>query len=214
MSFFRRALSLRLARTFSTQNPPVKSNFISKLGIALGLTSLPVVGFAIYDKFAVLPEELKNLNFPLPARFYIRRALCPANSIDETARYLDLAMQRVMAAGIGSASPESTALVLYLARLYLEAENGNVSDLEAAHYALTFKPHVGEAVREELARISLSFKVAERLCALYSSPGHEDREKVRFYANKSLELMENGPNYLKSHFENHPLLPKFKQFAK
>ena len=214
MTILRRFLSANrlFNRNYSTAETPKKVSFISKLGIVIGLTSLPVAGFVIYDRLAGLPLELQNLKFPLPARFYIRRALCPANSIQETARYLDLAMQKVLSSGIGSASPESTALVLYLARLYLEIEgNSNISDLEAAHYALTFKPHVGEAVKEELARIELSFKVAERLCKFYST---ENPEKCHFYANKSIELMENGPNYLKSAFENHPLKSQFHNYLK
>lgn len=202
-------------KNYSTNEIPRKASLVSKFGIFIGFVSLPVAGFVIYDRLAGLPLELQNLNFPLPARFYIRRALYPVNSIQETARFLDLAMQKVLLAGIGSASPESTALVLYLARLYLETESdAHISDLEAAHYALTFKPHVGEAVKEELARIELSFKVAERLCQFYSTEGHENSEKCQFYANKSIELMENGPNYLKSKFENLPLKSEFQKYQK
>lgn len=220
MTILRRFLSTtfnkvsRAKLNYSTNEKiPKKLTLVSKFGILIGVASLPVAGFVIYDRFAGLPLELQNLNFPLPARFYIRRALCPANSIQDTARFLDLAMQKVLLAGIGSASPESTALVLYLARLYLETEgDAHISDLEAAHYALTFKPHVGEAVKEELARIELSFKVAERLCQFYSTAGHENSEKCQFYAKKSIELMENGPNYLKTKFENHPLKHKLQQY--
>ena len=211
---FNKVYTLKL-KNYSTNEIPRKFSLVSKFGIFIGFVSLPVAGFVIYDRFAGLPLEFQNLNFPLPARFYIRRALCPANSIQETARFLDLAMQKVLLAGIGSASPESTALVLYLSRLYLETEGGaHISDLEAAHYALTFKPHVGEAVKEELARIELSFKVAERLCQFYSTEGHESSEKCQFYANKSIELIQNGPNYLKSKFDNLPLKSKFQKYQK
>ena len=217
MPIFRRFLSpnpgLAFRRTFSTKESSKKSSsFITKLGILIGAGSLPIFGFFLYDRYAPLPEELQNLNFPFPARFHIRRALYPANSCQETARHLDLAMQKVLNAGIGSASPESTALVLYLSRLYLDAKEPSISDLEAAHYALTFKPHVGEAVKEEEARIELSFKVAERLCSFFASNGHENWEKVQFYAGKSVDLMENGPSYLKRRFEDHQLKSKFKDF--
>ena len=213
MSIFRKFLSLNRKR-FSTNKSTNSSStsFTTKLGILIGAGSLPIAGFFLYDRFAPLPEELENLNFPFPARWHIRRALCPANSIQETAKQLDLAMQKVLNAGIGSASPESTALVLYLSRLYLDAKEPSIPDLEAAHYALTFKPHVGEAVKEEVARIELSFKVADRLCSFFSSNGHENLEKIQFYAGKSVELMENGPNYLKSRFENHNLKSKFKEY--
>lgn len=215
MSIFRKFLSLN-KKHFSTHdnNSKAPSSFTTKVGILIGVASLPVAGFFLYDRFAALPEELEKLNFPFPARFHIRRALCPANSIQETARHLDLAMQKVLNAGVGSASPESTALVLYLSRLYLDAKEPSIPDLEAAHYALTFKPHVGEAVQEETARIELSFKVADRLCSFFSSKNHEDWEKVHFYAGKSVDLMENGPSYLKSRFENHQLKSKFKEFLK
>ena len=200
-------------RTFSgaAYPPSPKScSIASKFGILIGLGSLPFATFFIYDRFAPLPEEFMNLNFPLSARFYIRRALFPANSIQETARFLDLAMQKVLSSGIGSASPESTALVLFLARQYLESAQPSISDLEAAYYALTFKPHVGEAVKEEIARLELSFKVADKLCSFYSSSGpHQNLEKVDFYSNKSIKLMENGPECIKARFENHPFKTKF-----
>lgn len=217
MSIFRRFLSLnRLAnckqRFSTTEVPKSSTSLASKFGILIGVGSLPIAGFFLYDRFAALPEELENLNFPFPARFHIRRALCPANSIQETGKQLDLAMQKVLNSGIGSASPESTALVLYLSRLYLDAKEPSIPDLEAAHYALTFKPHVGEALKEEAARIELSFKVAERLCSFFSSNGHENWEKIQFYAGKSVELMENGPNYLKSRFQNHQLKLKFMEY--
>lgn len=189
-----------------------KSSFVSKLGIVIGLGTLPIAGFFVFDRFAPLPAELQNLKFNLPARFYIRRALCFSSSISDKAKFLDLAMQKVLASGVGSASPESTALVLYLARLYLEAPNTNMSDLEAAHFALIFKPHVGEAVKEEKARLELSLKVADRLCAFYSSPPHTDTEKVHHYASKSLEFIDNGPAYLHSAFANHPLKESFKKY--
>lgn len=210
MASFKSFLSLLHRRNYSlAKNSTSKA---SKLGILVGFCSLPFAGFFVYDRIAELPEELENLNFPFPARFYIRRALCPANSIHQTARHLDSAMQKVLNAGLGSASPESTALVLYLARLYLEADEPSIPDLEAAHYALTFKPHVGEAVKEEIARIELSFKVADRLCHFFSTGPHADSEKAHHYAEKSINLMENGPTYLKSRFESHPLKARFNQF--
>lgn len=214
MSVFRKFLSLNKFKLYSTDNLKKSSSITTKLGILIGVSSLPIAGFFLYDKFAELPQELQNLNFPLLARYHIRRALCPANSLEETARQLDLAMQKVLNSGIGSASPESTALVLYLSKLYLDAKDPSIPDLEAAHYALTFKPHVGEAVKEESARIELSFKVADRLCTFFSSKGHENLEKVQYFATKSIHLMDNGPSYLKNQFENHHLKSKFKEYIK
>jgi hypothetical protein len=207
------------AKRFNSSHNQPKSSFSSKLGILIGLAGLPVASFFIYDRFAALPNELNDKKFPLLARFYIRRALCPVNSIEETARCLDLAMQRVLASGLGSASPESTALVLFLARLYLEASesnnnNSSIPDLEAAFHALTFKPHVGEAIKEELARLELSFKVAQRLCSFYSSKSHCNPEKVHFYAGRSLEFMDSGPSYLKTKFSDHELRKEFQKYKK
>lgn len=170
------------------------------------------MGFGAYDRFAPLPEELSGLKFPFTARFYIRRALCPAVDVEESARLLDLAMQSVLASGLGSASPESTALVLYLSRRYLEQSTPNVPQLEAAYYALTFKPHVGEAVREEKARLMKSFEVAHRLCQLFTASG--EQEKVKYYADKSLEFLDHGPQYLAASFANHPLRREFENYSK
>lgn len=205
-----KALSLlRLqSRKFSNETVKNPSNLISKFGILIGMISLPIASFYIYDRLAAIPPELQNLHFPLPARFYIRLALFPTNSIQETAKYLDLALKNVLSAGIGSASPESTGLVIFLSKLYLDAKESSIPDLEAAHYALTFKPHVGEALKEEIARVDFSFKVADRLCSFYSSTGHENLEKVHFYSKKSLELMEAV-----SSLRDHPLKQKFNNYA-
>lgn len=197
-------------RSSTNKEAKPRASLVSKVGLLLGLAGLPVFSFVVYDRFAELPLEFKGLNFPLFARFYIRRALCPATSLAEEARYLDLAMQKVFNSGLGSASPESTALVLYLARQYLEAEQPSVPDLEAAYSALTFKPHVGEAIKEERARLELSFKICERLCQIYKS--EKQPEKARLLAEKALNFMNNGPSYLKDGFANHPLRSVFNSY--
>ncbi len=210
----RQSLSLQLKRGLSSSSAPVpkKSSLVSKFGILLGISGLGVLGFATYDRFAELPEELQGLNFPLTARWYIRRALCPATNLNENARLLDLAMQSVLNSGLGSASPESTALALYLTRKYMEQPTPSSPDLEAAYVALTYKPHVGEAIKEEKARLLKSFEVANRLCELFAERG--EHEKVQYYANKSLEFLDHGPKYLSQAFEKHPLRPVFHNYAK
>ena len=213
----RRSLSLRSNSRLSAQlrvyssESAKKGSLISKFGIVLGISGLGVLGFVAYDRFAELPKELQGLSFPFTARWYIRRALLDSK-LSETARLLDLAMQSVLNSGLGSASPESTALVLYLAQRYLDEPEPSLPDLEAAHFALTYKPHVGEAVKEEKARLMKSFEVAHRLCELFSK--QNEKEKVQFYAHKSLDILDHGPKYLSSSFENHPLRPVFEQFSK
>lgn len=210
----RRQSVLSQTRALTTKNsaPFASRSWLTRLGIVVGMASLPVTGFLIYDRMAELPEELRGLNFPFTARFAIRRALCRTASLDDTARHLDTAMQRVLSSGLGSASPESTALVLYLARRYLEAADPRLMDLEAAHLALTYKPHVGESIREERARLELSFRVAERLCRLYEAEPHRNLAKVHFFASKSLEFLNHGPSYLQSAWTSHPLRSQFTKY--
>lgn len=207
------SLGSQVKRNLSTSTPK-KSSIASKIGIVLGVSGLGVLGFVTYDRFAELPEEFRGLNFPFLSRWYIRRALCPVTKLEETARLLDLAMQNVLNSGLGSASPESTALVLYLTRRYMKEPNPSIADLEAAYQALTYKPHVGEAVREERARLMKSFEVAHLLCKFYSQGPHADPGKVRHYASRSLEFIDNGPKYLIKSFENHPLRSDFIKFSK
>jgi hypothetical protein len=209
-SFLSSSFKSRLSSS-TTAASSQKLSIFSKVGILLGISGLGVLGCATYDRLAALPKELEGLNFPLSARWYIRRALCPASKLNESARLLDLAMQSVLNSGLGSASPEATALVLYLTQRYLEQPTPSLPDLEAAHHALTFKPHIGEAVKEEKARLLKSFEVAHRLCELFVQQG--DREKVRFYAEKSLRFLDHGPKYLSSSFENHPLREVFIKYS-
>lgn len=213
MASIGRAIRHSLSQSFPYSTSPAqkKSTFVSKLGIVLGITGLGILGLATYDRFAALPEELQGLNFPLPSRWYIRRALCPANEVEETARLLDLAMQNVLNSGLGSASPESTALVLYLTRRYMEEPTPSLPDLEAAYIALTFKPHVGEAIKEEKARLLKSFEVAHRLCQVYSEQGNH--EKVHYFAARSIDLLDNCPPYLVSTFSSHPLRAEFMKYS-
>jgi hypothetical protein len=204
-------------RKFVSREHAASLSSFSKLGIFVGTASLPITAFMLYDKLAELPPEFLNLQLPLRARFHVRRALWSWNErsgegIDELARQLDLALQAVLNSGLGAASPESTALVLFLSRCYLEAPKTAPSDLEASHAALIFKPHVGESIREERSRLSLSFLVADRLCKIYASPQCSDPDKVRYYASKSLQLLDGGPSYLRAEWTDHPLRSVFRQY--
>ena len=163
----------------------------------------------------MLPADLDNLHYPLLARFYIRRGLYRwkrenlGKYLPDLAKDLDSAMQVVLNSGLGSASPESTALVIFLSRCYLEAAEPSLPDLEAAYVALTFKPHVGEGVKEERKRLEMSFEIANRLCQLYAS---SNPQKVRMYAESALVTLEHGPVYLQSSWGNHPLKPVLKHY--
>lgn len=60
------------------------------------------------------------------------------------AEHLDRAMQAVLDAGLGAASPEATNLVIYLSQLYLyDDPSPSLENLKASYEALIFKPHVG-----------------------------------------------------------------------
>lgn len=109
----------------------------------LGLVLLPFSCLSVYDRFASLPEPLNQTHFPLISRFYIRKALWNGSDMESVAKSLDSALWGVLAAGYGAASPQATALVVYLSRRYLADPNTQPTQLEDAMIALMHKPHVG-----------------------------------------------------------------------
>ena len=214
MSFF---LLPRLTRAYLTASRRageeaagrvlLRSPRLVRLGTILGALCVPLAAYSLYERWAPLPFD-SNLRFPLLAKYYIRRALW-AGSLDQKAFYLDQAMRRVLAAGLGAASPQSTALVIYLSQLYLEQQpHPDPASLRASHAALVHKPHIGEGAAEERARLEMSFKVADRLCDLLREAG--DPSGAAEYAEKALSILERAPPYLRRHWVNHPLRPKFR----
>jgi hypothetical protein len=133
-----------------------------------------------------------------------------SDELTNKAYYLDQAMRAVLNSGYGAASPQSTALVLYLSQLYLDAPTPEIGNLMASHAALTHKPHVGEGVKEERARLEMSFTVANRLCDLLAEV---DPDAAREYATKSLNTMERAPPFLGNSIRNHPLRDRFRRIV-
>jgi hypothetical protein len=77
----------------------------------------------------------------------------------------------------------------------------------ASHAALTHKPHVGEGVKEEQARLEMAFKVAEKLCDLFRE---SDPVRAKGYAEHSIATMTKAPPYLRDLWKEHYLMTKFK----
>lgn len=105
---------------------------------------LPLSCLSLYDRLAPLPDQLRPHRFPLLARIYIRKALLFGSKDTEAlAKDLDNALWAVLQAGLGAASPQATALLVYLSQRYVEDPLVPTEKLEAALNALTHKPHVG-----------------------------------------------------------------------
>lgn len=182
---------------------------IAYLGSALGLCCLPIAAFGIYERLNPLTPPL-NVSFPLTARYYVRRALW-SGPLEQKAYYLDKAMQRVLSAGLGAASPQSTALVVYLSQLYLEERPPQLEHLRASYVALSHKPHIGEGVAEERSRLEMSFRVADKLMEILKPI---DLHAAREYAASSLMKIEKAPPFLGPTIKNHPLADKFRTFLR
>ncbi|PJF16873.1 hypothetical protein PSACC_03321 [Paramicrosporidium saccamoebae] len=174
-------LFIRNLRQLSTESRLWASPRWTRVGFALGAACLPIAAFGTYERLSPFPEPL-NVSFPLSSRYFIRRALW-TDSLADKAYYLDKALQHVLSSGLGAASPQSTALVIYLSMLYMADPTPNVHNLMASHAALIHKPHIGEGVREEQARLEMAFKVAERLCDLFKEC---DPARAKEYAEHSL----------------------------
>lgn len=149
-----------------------------KFGLLIGSVVLPLTCLNLLDRLAELPEPLNQTRFPLLARFYIRKALLlHPNDIDAASKDLDDALWAVMWAGCGAASPQATALLVYLAKRYLDDSATSPARLEAALTSLLHKPHVGkephtltsvqlsvgEALADEKLRLEMSLQILRRL---------------------------------------------------
>lgn len=175
-------------------------------GIVLGALAAPVAAWRLYERHAPLPPPLGGTPFPLLARLHIRRAMW-AGSVAERTRHLDGAMRRVLASGLGAASPQATALLVYLSQLYCEQREPDVRDLAASFAALSHKPHVGEGVREERARLEMSLCVAARLCDVLQ---HRDPARCAAYAQRALDAMQHAPPHIGGGaWADHPLKARF-----
>lgn len=210
-TFIRQKLSLSSFNSFSTTKQFVNQKIwmprrVAKLGLFVGLFCTPLAVWSAYEQFNPLPAPFFNTHYPLMAKYYIRRALL-ADPIESKAFYLDQAMQTVLSSGLGAASPQSTNLVIYLSKLYLENVPNNIENLQASFVALTHKPHVGEGVIEEKARLLMAMKIADRLIEIIP-----DEMEKRNLAQKIQRILDKSPNYLKSIWETHPIRSKVSPF--
>jgi len=176
-----------------------------RVGVLLGVLGVPAAVWRLHDHLSPLPPALLHTRFPLLARLYISRAMW-ARAMDGKAYYLDRAMARVLASGLGAASPQATALLVYLSQLYCEQDEPDVRHLAASLAALCHKPHVGEGVREERARLEMSFRVAAKLCDLLQ---HADPARCAEYAGRALDTMQCAPPSVGAKWANHPLKARF-----
>ncbi len=129
----------------------------------VGAFVFPLSCLSLYDRLAALPEPLNRHRYPFLARIFIRKALLfHSNNVDAMAKDLDSALWAVMNAGLGAASPQSTALVIFISKQFLK--EGDPKKLEEALAALTHKPHVGEALEDEKARLEMGLDVVQHLC--------------------------------------------------
>lgn len=189
------------------------SRRMGRWGWYLGLACSPLAIAAMYERTRPLPEPLAGSHYPLAARWYIRRALWSGAGrgepvTEEEAYWLDQAMRAVLGAGYGAASPQSTALVIYLSRRYAEERSPRPTHLLASFAALTHKPHVGEGALEERARLEMAFEVADRLVGLPAEQlAPAERTNI---ATKALTIMDKSPPYLRETWTRHPLREEFR----
>lgn len=130
---------------------------------------LPIACLSLYDRMAPLPEQLAKHQFPLMARVYIRKSLLlhKSDDLEGIAKDLDAALAAVISSGLGVASPQATALVVFLTKIYLDSPLTPPARLEEALAALTHKPHVGESLEDESSRLEMGLEVVKKLCAIY-----------------------------------------------
>lgn len=137
----------------------------------LSTVVFPLSCLSLYDRLAGYPEPLGRHRFPLVARLYIRKSLLlrKPDDLEGIAKDLDCALGAVLTSGLGAASAQATALVIYLSKLYLESSQTPNCRLEDALAALLHKPHVGESLEDEKARLKMGFEVVKRLHSVYSA---------------------------------------------
>ena len=181
----------------------LSSRRISKIGIALGTLSLPIATWSMYERINALPQPLGQMHYPVIARIYLRLALRSGLTLEQKAHYLERAMRSLLNKGYGAISPQYTNLIIFLSQLYMDQDPPSVNNLMASFQSLTHKPHVGEGVAEERARLEMAFKVAGRLVDIL--PEDASRREI---AQKVLIIMKKSPPYLGT-WKNVPDRSKF-----
>lgn len=195
--WFKRAFSSAIRVGSTSRRGPTRWGLWVMLGGAI-----PWATWHVYEYFHPLPAPLNECHYPLRARWYIHQALWNSSSLPRQAYRLDQALRVILQGGYGAASPQATNLVIYLSQQYLNQESPRAEDLSASFKALVHKPHVGEGVAEERARLEMAFKVAARLIQTLSI---EDQHEI---AQRVITIMDKAPYYL-GNWKNHPLRSTF-----
>jgi len=163
---------------------------------------LPLSCLSLYARLSALPPPLDNHSFPLMARLHIYKAMLILKSksdVEGVARELDAALEAVMAAGLGAASPQATALLVYLTQLYVSDSQSTPRKLEEALTALLHKPHVGEALAEEETRLKAGLQVVQRLHSMHSGTPRAE-ELLQRYESTIMRCPPNLSMRLQHHF--------------
>ncbi len=162
---------------------------------AAGLASASCIATRHVDRLLGWPQALPPpSSYPLRARYYLVRAVLAAPAIGLQMAFLERAMRAVLERGLGAISPQATAIVVYAAALACAARD--VPRLVQSFEALTQKPHIGEGIAEERARLMASLNVADCILSLPPSSKEEvgvrslTAEARRGYTRRSLEVIQ------------------------
>lgn len=175
------------------------------LGLAVEL--FPITAYVIYDFSTPLPAPFNSNDYPFLARFWIRKALQWDSTEWQRLKDIEHARSVVISTNpSGHVSPQATHLLVY-ASLRKLSLHPTIPELLQIYHTLTKKPHVGEGMTEERARLEASFEVSKQLCQMYLE--HGQVEGAREQAERCLEMMNKGAPYLTKRWSEHPLKHTF-----
>lgn len=133
---------------------------MDKFLLSLGVGGLVGLATGSYKMFSVdWPEELKNAKYPLKAREAILKSL-HAHSLNDKLTHLQQAKD-ICAKRYGQISPQFTNLLCTQTSLIIQM--GDCDAKVGILNTLLQKPHVGEAIDEELKRWNSIVKVLSSL---------------------------------------------------
>lgn len=134
----------------------------------LAISGISGTSLAAYKLFYVqVPEEIKNVRLPLKAKEMVMKCMY-TDSLNEKIRYLQVASD-LCGKRYGFVSEEYTALLALKAK-YI-GDHGDCEEMAVFIPQLINKAHVGEAVSEEVTRLTAAMKLLQacKNCAKSSS---------------------------------------------
>jgi hypothetical protein len=167
---------------------------MSKYLVALGVVGCASIALGVNKMFSVsMPDELKDTKYPLKAKEAIVRCLL-SHDIKDQLELIEKA-KMVCARRYGHVSPQYNRLACWKARLV--GERGECEEVRKTCLEMIKKPHVGEAVVEEVRR----WQSAEQLYRILATRCGAERDDNIEAEGSFLQAKSRLPDYIRQNID-------------